>query len=81
MVVQNFTTDEHIYHHILGNGDESTKENVLGEVGDSEVGWDDGDYPGVLRGWMQPVPWGVEGVVKGEKCNVVAQAVITLDMF
>lgn len=33
MVVQNFTTDEDIYHHILGNGDESNKDNVLGEVG------------------------------------------------
>ena len=84
MVVQNFTTDEDVYHHILGSGDKSDKESELGEVGDSEVGWDDNgsDGPGEsVEGLNEPSALSGRGVVMGEKCNVVALAVIVLDMF
>ena len=52
MVVECFPTNElvHFIMDVLGNGDESDEENLLGEKGDTEVNRDDdsgsdGDYP------------------------------------
>ena len=68
MVVWRFTSDEvvHFIMDILGDGDESGEENMLGEEGDAEVdpeddSGSDGDYPeesvkevnkpSISRGW------------------------------